>query len=134
MAANGDRMTWNHAADHDLLSCLVQHLQPNQDQLRGVVRMMHGLGYPCSLKAITQHLQKLRRKEGANSPKPAAAKKPAGVKKSAGTGTPRKRKGKAAPVMDDNADVDDDEEGDEFEGTPSKKAKTEPVIKDEDDE
>ncbi|KAK3304404.1 uncharacterized protein B0T15DRAFT_494867 [Chaetomium strumarium] len=67
-----ERMNWDHHADHDLLTAMMQELQPSQEQLRGVMNRMHGFGYTCTVKAITQHLQKLRRKEG--GPGPAAGK------------------------------------------------------------
>jgi hypothetical protein len=52
-----ERMTWDHHADHDLLTAMLQELQPSQDQLRGVMNRMHGFGYTCTLKAITYCLQ-----------------------------------------------------------------------------
>jgi uncharacterized protein (UPF0297 family) len=48
-----ERMTWDHTADHELLSAMVSVLQPSQDQLRSVVDIMHSRGYMCTLKAIT---------------------------------------------------------------------------------
>jgi hypothetical protein len=53
MSDKPERMTWDHKADHDLLSSIVQELAPSQEQLRGVMRRMHELGYSCTLKAIT---------------------------------------------------------------------------------
>lgn len=48
-----ERMTWDHHANHDLLTAIMQELQPSQEQLRGVVACMHSFGYTCTLKAIT---------------------------------------------------------------------------------
>lgn len=48
-----ERMTWDHHADHNLLTAMVQELQPSQEQLRCVMERMHSFGYTCSLKAIT---------------------------------------------------------------------------------
>jgi hypothetical protein len=48
-----ERMTWDHHADHDLLTAMMQELQPTQDQLRGVMTRMHSFGYTCTVKAIT---------------------------------------------------------------------------------
>lgn len=48
-----ERMTWDHHADHDLLTAIMQELQPTQEQLRGVMTRMHGFGYTCTVKAIT---------------------------------------------------------------------------------
>ncbi len=48
-----ERMNWDHRADHDLLTAMMQELQPSQDQLRGVMTKMHGFGYTCTVKAIT---------------------------------------------------------------------------------
>jgi hypothetical protein len=52
-------MNWDHKADHDLLTSMVQELQPSQEQLRGVMNRMHGLGYTCTVKAITYLLPTL---------------------------------------------------------------------------
>lgn len=52
-AKTTERMTWDHRADHDLLTAIMQELQPSQEQLRGVMQRMHGFGYTCTLKAIT---------------------------------------------------------------------------------
>ena len=48
-----ERMNWDHRADHDLLTAMMQELQPSQEQLRGVMTNMHGFGYTCTVKAIT---------------------------------------------------------------------------------
>lgn len=48
-----ERMTWDHHADHDLLTAMMQELQPSQEQLRGVMNRMHAFGYSCTVKAIT---------------------------------------------------------------------------------
>lgn len=48
-----ERMTWDHRADHDLLTAIMQELQPSQEQLRGVMARMHSFGYSCTVKAIT---------------------------------------------------------------------------------
>jgi len=48
-----ERMNWDHKADHDLLTAIMQELQPSQEQLRGVMGRMHVFGYSCTLKAIT---------------------------------------------------------------------------------
>ncbi|KAK3387015.1 hypothetical protein B0H63DRAFT_145684 [Podospora didyma] len=127
MAGQGDRMTWDHHADHDLLTAITQELQPSQEQLRQVMARMHGFGYTCTVKAITQHLQKLRRKEGgpaanngegaagAASPAPKTPRKKVTTSaKSTPASSGRKRK---APKKEE--DEDDEEQ------TPSKKVKKE---------
>lgn len=48
-----ERMTWDHRADHDLLTAIMQELQPSREQLRGVMARMHSFGYTCTIKAIT---------------------------------------------------------------------------------
>jgi hypothetical protein len=48
-----ERMNWDHHADHDLLTAIMQELQPTQEQLRGVMARMHSFGYTCTVKAIT---------------------------------------------------------------------------------
>ncbi|KAJ4307038.1 hypothetical protein N0V88_000413 [Collariella sp. IMI 366227] len=107
-----ERMTWDHHADHDLLTAITQELQPSQEQLRAVMGRMHDMGYTCSVKAITQHLQKLRRKEGKDaadggSAGPATPKTPAGrkrgAKKEPASGS--KRKARASAEDDDDEDV-----------------------------
>lgn len=55
-AKAGERMSWDHHADHDLLTAMVQELQPTQEQLRGVMVRMHAFGYNCTVKAITYFL------------------------------------------------------------------------------
>lgn len=52
-------MTWDHHADHDLLTAMMQELQPSQEQLRGVMNRMHAFGYSCTVKAITYCLRNL---------------------------------------------------------------------------
>ncbi|OIW27457.1 hypothetical protein CONLIGDRAFT_431300 [Coniochaeta ligniaria NRRL 30616] len=114
------RMTWDHDADKDLLGCMTDELVPTQPQLRGVMERMHSLGHTCTLKAITQHLQKLRKKEGgdgatagATTPKPAATpktpRKRAPPKPRNGSKTPAskgKRKASEAVGTDDGNDTD----------------------------
>ncbi|KAK4101005.1 hypothetical protein N658DRAFT_486384 [Parathielavia hyrcaniae] len=127
-----ERMNWDHHADHDLLTAMMQELQPTQEQLRGIMSRMHGFGYTCTVKAITQHLQKLRRKEdknggggdasaGPSTPKPAGGGRKKSValsvKKEPGSGTKRKS---VVAISDDEEDV-----------KPSKKAKDEAVKKEE---
>ncbi|KAK4043590.1 hypothetical protein C8A01DRAFT_32320 [Parachaetomium inaequale] len=124
-----ERMTWDHHADHDLLTAMMQELQPTQDQLRGVMARMHGFGYTCTVKAITQHLQKLRRKEdkadGPSTPvapkTPGGRKKTGSVKKEAVSGTKRK----PVPLSDDEEDV---------KPVRAKKVKEEPVKDEEEDD
>ncbi|KAL2160338.1 hypothetical protein VTH06DRAFT_1511 [Thermothelomyces fergusii] len=110
-----ERMTWDHRADHDLLTAMMQELQPSQEQLRGVMARMHSFGYTCTVKAITQHLQKLRRKEekaaggGANGEGPSTPKTPGGRKKNVATGVKKEpgsaSKRKPAAVGDEEEDV-----------------------------
>ncbi|KAK4241349.1 hypothetical protein C8A03DRAFT_12374 [Achaetomium macrosporum] len=118
-----ERMNWDHHADHDLLTAMMQELQPTQEQLRGVMNRMHSFGYNCTVKAITQHLQKLRRKEGpgpaANndgagpaSPKPTSPKTPGGRKKNvAGSAknTPGSAKRKKAAAADSGSVTGNDD-------------------------
>ncbi|EAQ83834.1 predicted protein [Chaetomium globosum CBS 148.51] len=112
-----ERMNWDHHADHDLLTAMMQELQPSQEQLRGVMTRMHGFGYTCTVKAITQHLQKLRRKEdkagagagNSNGEGPATPKTPGGRKKNAG-GSVKKEPGsgtkrKPVALLSDDEDV-----------------------------
>ncbi|KAK4165039.1 hypothetical protein QBC43DRAFT_288252 [Cladorrhinum sp. PSN259] len=121
------RMTWDHSADHDLLSCLIKVLNPTQDNLRSVMEEMHTLGYTCTVKAITQHLQKLRRKENAganandaNDGAAVAPKTPRGRKPGKPAGTTGKSTGKRKTADDDS------------EGTPVKKrVKKETSVKQE---
>ncbi|KAK4228425.1 hypothetical protein QBC38DRAFT_509014 [Podospora fimiseda] len=114
-AIANNRMSWDHAADHVLLSCLIKVLNPTQENLRSVMEEMHTLGYTCTIKAITQHLQKLRRKEnstpangnGAGDPatpqKPTRGRKPKGVKT---PGTPAAGKRKTPAKADDGDDCE----------------------------
>ncbi|KAL2171638.1 hypothetical protein VTG60DRAFT_2206 [Thermothelomyces hinnuleus] len=111
-----ERMTWDHRADHDLLTAIMQELQPSQEQLRGVMARMHSFGYTCTVKAITQHLQKLRRKEekatgsgGANGEGSLTPKTPGGRKKNAAAGVKKEpgsgSKRKPVAVSDEEEDV-----------------------------
>ncbi|KAL2263271.1 hypothetical protein VTK26DRAFT_7536 [Humicola hyalothermophila] len=105
-----ERMTWDHRADHDLLTAIMQELQPTQEQLRGVMNRMHSFGYSCTVKAITQHLQKLRRKEGsgpaaANDSGPGTPKTPAKKRATPKKDTPASgSKRKPAVIEDDSED------------------------------
>ncbi|KAK3343897.1 hypothetical protein B0T25DRAFT_572878 [Lasiosphaeria hispida] len=124
--ANADtRMTWDHKADHDLLTAMTQEFQPSQEQLRNVMARMHGFGYTCTVKAITQHLQKLRRKDGTGP----AVKNGNGE---ASGSTPKSAKKRAAPTKKSSAKKtskfvaeDDSEDLD----SPSKRVKYEKVKK-----
>lgn len=49
------RMTWDHAADHCLLMCMIEVLNPTQENLRLVTEKMHAIGYTCTTKAITYY-------------------------------------------------------------------------------
>lgn len=49
----GERMTWDHEADHALLSAIMQELSPTQENLRVIKDRMHTYGYTCTTKAIT---------------------------------------------------------------------------------
>ncbi|KAK0705120.1 hypothetical protein B0H67DRAFT_649487 [Lasiosphaeris hirsuta] len=131
MASTDTRMTWDHKADHDLLTAMTQEFQPSQEQLRSVMARMHSFGYTCTVKAITQHLQKLRRKEGSGpaaksdggegSSTPKSAKKrpaPASGKKTASA-----KKAAAAKLSDPQDDSEPDME------SPSKRVKTEKARK-----
>lgn len=53
MTGAGERMTWDHHADHDLLTAMILELQPNTEQLKGIMNRMHGFGHSCTVKAIT---------------------------------------------------------------------------------
>ncbi|KAL1841418.1 hypothetical protein VTJ49DRAFT_7095 [Mycothermus thermophilus] len=130
------RMTWDQTADHHLMLALVQELAPGQDQLEGVRLRMHEFGHKCTVKAITQHLQKLRRKDeakkdgdgSATTPKPGRKR---ATKKEPGSSTTKRKKGAANP-----------EDDDESVETPSKKPKVkkeadikqEPDVKEESDD
>ncbi|KAK3315171.1 hypothetical protein B0H66DRAFT_606074 [Apodospora peruviana] len=136
-----ERMSWDREADHDLLTSLTQELQPTQEQLRAVMARMHALGYTCTVKAITQHLQKLRRKEGGGASAAASnagdeeAATPAKKKRAtAGSAkkTPAKRKGKATKSADFIGKAEDDSEDESK--TPSKKVKKEEPNDDEGDD
>ncbi|GAB1313053.1 hypothetical protein MFIFM68171_03263 [Madurella fahalii] len=123
----GERMTWDHTADHALLRAFIKEVQPSQDVLRAITGHMHEEGYNCTVKAVSQHLQKLRRKEGNNpgsgndgagsstqasaatTPKTPRKRAPA-VKKEPGSGT--KRKATAAASAADPVQIDDDDEED----------------------
>jgi hypothetical protein len=47
------RMTWDHAADKDLLGVLIDEVTPTQELLRNVLTRMNTMGYTCTLKAIS---------------------------------------------------------------------------------
>ncbi|KAL2265560.1 hypothetical protein VTJ83DRAFT_6660 [Remersonia thermophila] len=131
-----ERMTWDHTADHHLLLALVQELAPSQEQLQSVMLRMHEFGYKCTAKAITQHLQKLRRKDEAKKDGDGSAATPKSgrkraTKKEPGSSTAKRKKAVANP-----------EDDDEPVATPSKKPKVkketkvkeEPDVKQESDD
>ncbi|KAK1779420.1 hypothetical protein QBC45DRAFT_392496 [Copromyces sp. CBS 386.78] len=125
------RMTWNHNADKHLIGCVVEEMLPGEDTYRSLAARMHALGYTCTPKAVKQHLQKLRRKEGSSAAAgsdsgattiPSKRKRAApgsGVKKTPGTGRGKKAAAKTAPLVIDSDDDDDVKE------SPEKKLKTE---------
>ncbi|KAK4190257.1 hypothetical protein QBC35DRAFT_471888 [Podospora australis] len=124
------RMNWTHTADHDLLTSIVAVTSPSQDELRQVMVKMHELGYTCTVKAISQHLQKLRRKEanapgdndaagsGPSTPAPKRAK--SGPKGKGGTG-------KRTKTQQQNDDSEDDSE--DQKPAAAKRRRTAPVKK-----
>ncbi|KAK0634763.1 hypothetical protein B0T17DRAFT_611728 [Bombardia bombarda] len=127
-----ERMTWSDHANSDLLVAITQELNPSQDQLRGVVDRMHEFGYTCTLKAITQHLQKLRRKEGSGpvaegatpkrkkaAPKAATTPKAGGKRKTAAKST--------SAIQGESEDSDDNDIV-----SPTKKVKKEEPVEEED--
>ncbi|KAK0626151.1 hypothetical protein B0T14DRAFT_94823 [Immersiella caudata] len=151
-----DRMTWDATADQTLLCCVIESLNPTGDQLRQIQSKMTDRGYNCSVKAVSQHLQKLRRKEGAgavsrdsgegSSSAAATPKTPAGRKRaapgSAGKKTPTSARGKktksevvnAFMAGNNTASALDDEEDDDIDlnggaGPSKKKVKREPKSK-----
>ncbi|EGO56775.1 hypothetical protein NEUTE1DRAFT_123234 [Neurospora tetrasperma FGSC 2508] len=128
------RMTWNHNADKHLIGCVVDEIVPGEETYRNLAARMNTLGYGCTPKAVKQHLQKLRRKEGvsaavasdsgANTSTPTKGRKRAapgsGVKKTPGTGRGKKAAAaKTAPLVINSDDEDDIKE------SPEKKLKTE---------
>ncbi|KAJ4412479.1 hypothetical protein N0V85_003693 [Neurospora sp. IMI 360204] len=128
------RMTWNHNADKHLIGCIVEEIVPGEETYRNLAARMHTLGFTCTPKAVKQHLQKLRRKEGvsaaaagsdsgANSSTPTKGRKRvapgSGVKKTPGTGRGKKAAAKTAPLVINSDDEDDIKE------SPEKKLKTE---------
>ncbi|KAK4250142.1 hypothetical protein C7999DRAFT_12098 [Corynascus novoguineensis] len=129
-----ERMTWDHHADHDLLTAIMQELQPSQAQLRSVVARMHSFGYTCTLKAITQHLQKLRRKEekitsgGRSGDGPSTPKTPGGRKKNTPGGSVKNEPG-SGTKRKQVALIDDDSE--DSKPVPVKKIKEEAGVKSE---
>ncbi|KAJ9165028.1 hypothetical protein NKR19_g809 [Coniochaeta hoffmannii] len=138
--AADQRMTWDHVADKDLLGAICDELAPTQEQVRSVTARMHALGYTCTVKAISQHLQKLRKKEGTQAgdgasaggttPKAAATpktpRKRAPAKPKNGVKTPTsKGKRKATESV-----AEDDDASDGSQPAPIKKAKAEPGVDD----
>ncbi|VBB83811.1 Putative protein of unknown function [Podospora comata] len=147
MAIDKSRMKWDLQANHDLLLCLVQELSPSQDQLRAVMEQMHELGYTCTVKAITQHLQKLRRKDTAANDGPAegssanAPETPAKTRggKAAAKKTPgsNKRKDQAAAAGDngtDNEEADPTPAAKKRRGVKKEAPKSDTIVKKEDSE
>ncbi|KAK1761173.1 hypothetical protein QBC47DRAFT_356283 [Echria macrotheca] len=132
------QMEWDHQADHDLLACITIEQPLTQEVIRSVQAKMTELGYLCSVKAITQHLQKLRRKEiaggaaGTGDESASAAPKTPRKRAPAAKKTPasKRKTPKSEPMI-----IDDDSEDME---TPTKKVKremkSEPGVKKEADE
>ncbi|KAK4214037.1 hypothetical protein QBC37DRAFT_284832 [Rhypophila decipiens] len=128
--SGNDRMTWDHKADHDLLTAMTQELQPTQDQLRAVMARMHEMGYGCTVKAITQHLQKLRRKEGGaangvNSGNDEAATPNKKGKRGPAAGAKKEKTPKRKPTKNAAPKDEDDSEDDLNYGPAPKKIKVE---------
>ncbi|KAK1832735.1 hypothetical protein QBC39DRAFT_433035 [Podospora conica] len=138
---SGERMTWDHETDQQLLICMSQVALPSAAQIKEVAELMETkFEHNLTPKAITQHLQKLRRKEigggtgsgdASSTPKtPASKKKAAPAAKTASTGRKRKTAKQSATVAAfmQGDDDDDDEE------TPSKKKVKKSAAAADDDE
>ncbi|KAK1481317.1 hypothetical protein CCUS01_04429 [Colletotrichum cuscutae] len=137
---------WNDEARSDLLVALLSVIKPSKEDWDRVLPIVHAKGYVYNANAVTQHIQKLQRKElnagdggdgeASASATPKKAGKKAATPKRAGTpATPRKRKTPAkSKAKVEKADEDD--EDDEKEAPPPKKPCTpsRPSIKDEFDE
>ncbi|KAK1508532.1 hypothetical protein CTAM01_02318 [Colletotrichum tamarilloi] len=134
---------WNDEARSDLLVALLSVIKPSKEDWDRVLPIVHAKGYVYNANAVTQHIQKLQRKElnagdggdgeASASATPKKAGKKAATPKKAGTpATPRKRKTPAkskAKVEEANEDDEDDEK----EAPPPKKPCTpsRPSMKDE---
>ncbi|KAK0740660.1 hypothetical protein B0T18DRAFT_491254 [Schizothecium vesticola] len=127
-----DRMAWDHEADRQLLICLAEASFPSSTQISEVVTLMQRhFGRNITPKAVSQHLQKLRRKEvgggggsngeGSSTPKaPGGKKKATTPAKTASTGKKRKTGKQPDLVSSILSNSGDDEDDDDYD-TPSKK-------------
>ncbi|KAK4455599.1 hypothetical protein QBC34DRAFT_70936 [Podospora aff. communis PSN243] len=136
--------TWDAEAEADLLKAMNVHFRPNAEDCKKMAPMLHAKGYNFSDNALLQHLQKLRRKEGAGAPpakdngegsSTAVPKTPASGRKRAAPGAAKKTnstRGKKAnrsevvnAFLASNEDTSplDNEDDDELDAvaTPSKK-------------
>ncbi|KAK1534244.1 uncharacterized protein CCOS01_02996 [Colletotrichum costaricense] len=134
---------WNDEARSDLLVALLSVIKPSKEDWDRVLPIVHAKGYVYNANAVTQHIQKLQRKElnagdggdgeASASATPKKAGKKAATPKKAGTpATPRKRKTPAKSKAKVE-EADEDGEDDEKEAPPPKKPCTpsRPSMKDE---
>ncbi|KAK1727141.1 uncharacterized protein BDZ83DRAFT_613464 [Colletotrichum acutatum] len=134
---------WNDEARSDLLVALLSVIKPSKEDWDRVLPIVHAKGYVYNANAVTQHIQKLQRKEltagdggdgeASASATPKKAGKKAATPKKAGTpATPRKRKTPAKSKFKVE-EADEEDEEDEQKAPPPKKPCTpsRPSMKDE---
>ncbi|KAL4415745.1 hypothetical protein CABS03_02952 [Colletotrichum abscissum] len=110
---------WNDEARSDLLVALLSVIKPSKEDWDRVLPIVHAKGYIYNANAVTQHIQKLQRKE-LNAGDGGDGKKAATPKKAGTPATPRKRKTPAKSKAKVE-EADEDDEDDEKEAPPPKK-------------
>ncbi|OAA64404.1 hypothetical protein SPI_03051 [Niveomyces insectorum RCEF 264] len=117
-----NRQAWDATAHLDLLVAVWDTLQPTGEQIRHILERTSEMGYSYTNRALTQHLQKLRRTAtDAGTSAPGTPKTPKTPR------TPRTPKVKGTPSKNSKRksvkeEIDD---GDDAAYSPSKKVKQE---------
>ncbi|KAI0414953.1 hypothetical protein F5X98DRAFT_234224 [Xylaria grammica] len=110
----GGRTIWNDKARSDLLQAIVDVAPPSTKEWEVIIAKLHAKGYTYNYSAALQHLQKLKKKNGAEAANGAASSpnkpgRPAAcrVKKSENPGAARNKR-KTIRNLDDRLDDDDE--------------------------
>ncbi|KAL1903647.1 hypothetical protein Sste5346_000276 [Sporothrix stenoceras] len=134
--ASNYRHTWDADSNKDLLIAMAETLSPNGEKIRAIVERTTAMGYAFTPKAVSQHLQKLRRTTGdSSSSGPSTPKTPKTPKIPK---TPKTPKAKATPKTGGKrkAAVKSEDDDSLKEDSPSspKKVKTEGSIAEDGDD
>ncbi|CAK7197728.1 hypothetical protein SEUCBS139899_000376 [Sporothrix eucalyptigena] len=116
------RHTWDAKSDQDLLIAMYEVFSPSAEQIRQIVQRTTSMGYSVTCKAVSQHLQKLRRTttgESGSASAPSTPKTPRTPKTSRAKAT-----AKSGGKRKNNAKAEEGEDAQSDEANAVKKVKT----------